>query len=197
MRGERNNYYRLQRALAVVAMTGAKLAELDAPGKRKQQQGQQVQHGQNERGRGGGAGASGGAAGGGAGTQQGASSASCQRGQLRQGAVSTADAGGEDQEGRGRQAAGQPQGTLENGHGCEEEGVGEPLGDDAAAGTSGSTPGCGGEGEESDGGYDWRLFFLHRPRTHLYDRIDGRVEEMAVGGALLLFPSIVIYKGML
>ena len=48
-------------------------------------------------------------------------------------------------------------------------------------------------GSIGDGTYDFRPFFLHRPRTELYDRIAGRCEEMVRGG--VQEETVVVYEG--
>ncbi|GLI64936.1 hypothetical protein VaNZ11_008337, partial [Volvox africanus] len=44
--------------------------------------------------------------------------------------------------------------------------------------------------------FDFRCFFLHRPRLQLYDRIAARVEEMILGGGLLEEAAMLLRRGL-
>ncbi|KAL6750455.1 hypothetical protein V8C86DRAFT_848417 [Haematococcus lacustris] len=67
---------------------------------------------------------------------------------------------------------------------------GTPLADLDWASSSGSdseggeetSTGAGPDGMGQQRAVQWRPFFLHRPRLALYSRIEGRVEEMVLGG---------------
>ncbi|KAJ9514926.1 hypothetical protein QJQ45_028663 [Haematococcus lacustris] len=67
---------------------------------------------------------------------------------------------------------------------------GTPLADLDWASSSGSdseggeetSTGAGPDGMGRQRAVQWRPFFLHRPRLALYSRIEGRVEEMVLGG---------------
>ncbi|GIL76198.1 hypothetical protein Vretifemale_5704 [Volvox reticuliferus] len=49
---------------------------------------------------------------------------------------------------------------------------------------------------DSELDFDFRCFFLHRPRLQLYDRIAARIEEMILGGGLFAEATMLLRRGL-